>query len=281
MKENLKSELKEELQKLKKNHKEIKIPDILNAKVDEEIRQALRKDRKIINILKPTFASLIIACSLLFIIINTSQTAAKTIYEIPFLGDIAKVITFKEYEFKNQGFNVNVSVPKVENIGKETLEVQINKKIEEKIAELTKSLEERSEEAIEGVDPINVDISYEVYIKTKELLSFGINNRETYASSYEYKTFYNYDLIKDKEISLSDIYGEDYSKIIVETIKTQIATRLDENPDFMYTVTEGELDSMEKFDFYINKEKEVVINFGKGVIAPPPMGEQEFVIKMP
>ncbi len=55
--------------------------------------------------------------------------------------------------------------------------------------------------------------------------------------------------------------------------------RVQENPDWSYTMTADELkEVVDSLKFYINDAGNVVISFDKGEIAPPPLGIQNFVI---
>jgi hypothetical protein len=267
-----------ELENAKKIYESKEIPKELDLRVNEAIDRATKKRRYMSYVIKPVFTGLVIAASLSFILLNTNKAVAKTIYEIPFIGTIAKVFTITEYEFEEKGYSVNVKVPKVSDTGKEDMDKAINDKIQSKIDELVNSVKERSKESDSDGNIVHVDISYEIYLQNSKLLSLAINNRETYASSYEYKTFYNYDLENDKELSLSDLLGEDYKNIVREKIKSEISERLKKNSDFMYNITTEDIDKLEDFNFYINKDEKIIVNFGKGEIAPPPMGEQEFEI---
>jgi len=267
-----------ELENAKKIYESKEIPKELDLRVNEAIDRATKKRRYMSYVIKPVFTGLVIAASLSFILLNTNKAVAKTIYEIPFIGTIAKVFTITEYEFEEKGYRVNVKVPKVSDTGKEGMDKAINDKIQSKINELVNSVRERSKESDLDGNMVHVDISYDIYLQNSKLLSLAINNRETYASSYEYKTFYNYDLENDKELSLSDLLGEDYKNIVREKIKSEISERLKKNSDFMYNITTEDIDKLEDFNFYINKDEKIIVNFGKGEIAPPPMGEQEFEI---
>ncbi len=59
----------------------------------------------------------------------------------------------------------------------------------------------------------------------------------------------------------------------------KISQRIQEHPDWSYTITDAELKEMVKdLKVYINDTGNIVISFDKGEIAPPPMGIQDFEI---
>ena len=82
-----------ELENAKKIYESKEIPKELDLRVNEAIDRATKKRRYMSYVIKPVFTGLVIAASLSFILLNTNKAVAKTIYEIPFIGKIAKVFT--------------------------------------------------------------------------------------------------------------------------------------------------------------------------------------------
>ncbi|SFR61884.1 DUF3298 and DUF4163 domain-containing protein [Anaeromicropila populeti] len=238
---------------------------------------------------KPAMASVAAVFVMCIIMLNTIPAFASAAYEIPVIGDIAQVFTLREYQLSNSAYDIQVEVPSIRNTGNTDLEKRVNNQIQDKIDQIVESAKQRGMQAIddqlaeggkeEDLIPFHIMITFEVKSSNENTLSFVINDTESSITSYTYQTFYNIDLNTHKDITLSNNLGEDYSKIIVDSIQKQIAQRIQEHPDWSYTVTETDLKEMvNDMKFYINDVGNVVISFDKGEIAPPPMGIQDFEI---
>lgn len=224
------------------------------------------------------------------ILLNTIPSFASAAHEIPIIGDIARVFTFREYQLSSTAYDIQVEMPSIRNTGDTDLEKRISDQIQDKIDQIVEGAKLRGKQAIddqllageseEDLLPFHIMITYEVKTSNENTLSFVINNTESSVTSYTYQTFYNIDLNTHKDITLSDKLGEDYSEIIVDSIQKQIAQRLQEHPDWAYyTMSDADLKEMvNNLKFYINDTGNVVISFDKGEIAPPPMGIQDFEI---
>lgn len=238
---------------------------------------------------KTAMASVAAVFVICVIMLNTIPTFALAAYEVPLLGNIARVFTFREYELSSHAYDIQVEVPSISDTGDTDLEKRVNNQIQDKINQIVENAKLRGKEAIddqlaeggkeEDLIPFHIMITYEVKSSNENTLSFVINDTESSITSYTYQTFYNIDLNTHKDITLSDQLGKNYSEIIVDSIKEQIAQRIQEHPDWSYTVTEAELKEMvNDMKFYINDAGSIVISFDKGEIAPPPMGIQDFEI---
>lgn len=91
--------------------------------------------------------------------------------------------------------------------------------------------------------------------------------------------FYNIDIKTGKNLNLRDLLGNDYKKIVDETIYKEIAER-SKNPDNIYFTEESGFEGIENEyqNFYINSNGNVVIVFEKYEITPGYMGIQGFEI---
>lgn len=278
------------IEKAKEVYNAIKIPDQLNYVVNRAISNDGKKKK---NVLKPVKYVLSTAICIFFvftIMLNVNPSFAMSISEIPILGDIAKVFTVKEYKIDDKEKLINAKIPAIENTGNTELEKRINYEIMLKMDEILKEAEQRAAEYKEAVietggkeedyQPINIQIDYEVGYSSDEIVSFVILKSETLASAYTERFFYNIDIETGKKLNLRDVLGNDYKKIVDETIYKEIEER-SKNPDNVYfTKDENGFSGIENEyqNFYINSDGKVVIVFEKYEIAPGYMGTQEFVI---
>ncbi len=111
-------------------------------------------------------------------------------------------------------------------------------------------------------------------------MSFVIEKAETAASYYAEQYFYNIDLESGRELTLKDMLGPDYIRIVSDSVRSQIAQRTaaDESA-YYYSDEEGAFTTIAPDQgFYINAQGHVVVVFPKYEIAPGYMGIQEFEI---
>lgn len=278
------------MEQAKNIYQSIEVPTQLNERVNTAIDKALNsKQKRSLVWFKPISISLATVCLIFVILLNTSQAFAETAYDIPIIGSIARVFTFKKYQVSSNAYNIQVEVPVIKNTGNTDLEKRINNEIQDKIDQIVESTKQRGEMHIkdylagggneEDLIPYHIMITYEVKSSNENTLFFVINDIESSVTSYTYQTFYNIDLNTHKDITLSNKLGKDYSDIIVNNIRNKIEQSIKEHPDWSYTVTDVDLKGMvDDLKFYINEAGNVVISFDKGEIAPPPMGIQDFEI---
>ncbi len=278
------------IQKAKEVYNAIKIPEQLNYMVNRAIYHERKRNKFVFKPVKHVLSTAICIFFVFTIMINVNPSFAMSISEIPILGDIAKVFTVKEYRVEDKEKLINAKIPAIENTGNTELEKRINYEIMLKMDEILKEAEQRAAEYKEAVietggkeedyQPINIQIDYEVGYSSEKIVSFVILKSETLASAYTERFFYNIDIETGKKLNLRDVLGNDYKKIVDETIYKEIEER-SKNPDNVYfTKDEYGFSGIENEyqNFYINSEGKVVIVFEKYEIAPGYMGAQEFVI---
>ncbi|MFC0561388.1 DUF3298 and DUF4163 domain-containing protein [Halalkalibacter alkalisediminis] len=277
------------LEKTKKIYQSIETPTKLDDLVSSTIDEALKQKNKPFVWFKPLLYTAASLCMIFIGILNTSQAFAENVYDIPILGSVAQVFTFREYSHSDNGYGINVKVPAIEGTGHTELEKRINQEIQSKIDMVEKNAKLRAEEnkqiildeggTEEDLSYFIVEIDYEIKSSTEKILSFVVNVSESFANTYTYQTFYNIDLETGKEITLIDILGENYKEVVTKNIMEQIKKQTENNPEFTYYVSDEGFEIVEdNLKFYINSAGNVVISFDKGEIAPPPMGIQEFEI---
>lgn len=279
----------EEIKKAKEVYKSIKIPSRLESCVKDAISS---KTNKYYSFRGLKYAMSTIACTFVVFIffINVNPSFAEQIYNIPVLGDIARVFTVKEYHEDDNLKLINAKIPAIQNTGNTDLEQRINYEIMTKMNEVLKEAEDRAKsykEAIiatggkeEDYVPVNIQVDYEIKYSKDDIISFVIYKSETLASAYTETFFYNIDIETGKNLTLKGLLGEDYKGIINESIFNQIEERSKDPNNSYFTADEGGFTGIEdEFqDFYINQNGKIVIVFPKYAIAPGYMGMQEFEI---
>ncbi|WFD10178.1 DUF3298 and DUF4163 domain-containing protein [Tepidibacter hydrothermalis] len=279
---------------LKREYDSIQIPNELEELVNSTIKNYERNSIK-----RPSYTRNLALAASVFIIfsgmfvatLNMNQSFAQSMSEVPIIGSIAKLLTFKDYEIHSDVVDAEIKIPKVEGLSDKKLEQKINDEIYEKMKATIKEAEQRALEDKQafietgGTEEefkdrkTKVKVDYDLKSVNDNMISFTLYQYESSSYSYSQTYYYNINIRNNKNIKIEDILGKDYKKIIDKSIYAQIEERKkDENNSFF----EGEMGFngiKETPNFYINEDGKVVIVFDKYEIAPGAMGPQEFVIE--
>ena len=213
---------------------------------------------------------------------------AASLSNVPVVGSIVKILTFREYTVNEDSYNADIKVPSIQGLENKNLENSLNDKY---LTENKKLYEEFMTDMEDmknnGDGHLGVSSGYVVKTDNDKLLSIGRYVVNTVGSS---STTMKYDTI-DKQseilITLPSLFKNDsYVNIISENIKKQMIeqNKADENKFYWVEGIEKDVD-MDLFEkiskdqnFYINSEGKLVISFDKYEVAPGYMGVVEFVI---
>lgn len=273
----------EKLDKLKNNYKNIEIPSRLDSIVNDAINSNTRKNKK-----NTVVKWSVVAASIGIVVgtINLNSTFADTLESIPVLGNMIKIINFKNYRIYENGFDISINVPKIEGLKDKDLEFKLNKEFKEEgkkqYDEYIKEIEELKLKDVEGKE--YAKSWYEVKTDTDDILSIVVYNHSAQASSNTTRKFYNIDKKNQTVLTLEGMFkGTDYINIISENIKKQMRDRMEKNSEETYWLDDEIVDNnFEKIDknqgFYINDKNQLVICFDKYDVAPGSEGLVEFII---
>lgn len=284
---------KKDFDKAKKQYESVEIPEELSHVVEQTIYNMDAKKRVIRmkkNALTYSVVSAAACMMILVTALNTNEAFAKNIGEIPVIGGIAKVLTIRSYEEKDSDKDTNVNVPAIDS--EEEISIKVNKVISDKVDKYVADANERildykeaflatggTEEEFDQRD-IKIDVNYEVKYQDENRVSFVLFGAESWVSAYKFEDYYNISLEENKELTLRDILGEDYIQIANNSIREEMALRMEADKNVTYfDESQGGFSSVdETTKFYLNDEGNVVIVFDKYEIAPGAMGRQEFII---
>lgn len=220
--------------------------------------------------------------------LNLSPVFAQAAYEIPVLGSLCRVFTFREYHFEDGVKKVDAKIPQISNTGKSELEQRINLEIRKTICDRLTEAEARADDYYqafletggkpEDFQPIEIDFGYEVKCIRPEIASFVVYQHESSFGIYNSSYYYNIDLETGKLLTLRDCLGNDYRQIVAGSIENTIASWEDSRKEQLWTgLSVIDLIS-ENTDFYINAENQVVVVIEKYAAAVGAAGTLEFVI---
>lgn len=274
------------IDKLKENYNNIEIPkeldDVINDAFNESENKKLennKKDwRRNMKNMKKWYASAA-AVGLIIVSVNASSTFAKSLENIPVIGNIIRVVNFNNYRIDKDGMDVSISLPEVSSDNKD-LEYKLNKEFEKEGKEAYKKYEaEVAELEKEGkTTHKSAEIWTESIAENDKTLSVAIYNTETEASAATSRKIYNIDK-KDKTIlTLEGMFGNnDYVDVLSKNILSQMKERTKKDSNDVYFV-DNTFKIKKDQPFYINDKGELVICFDEYEVAPGSAGLVEFVI---
>lgn len=180
-------------------------------------RGAPARRRHALRIASPIIA----ACAVFVLILNTVPTFAAALYEVPLLGEVCRVLTVRSYHYGDDKKNVDIEVPAIDvELGGADWAESVNRLIEATVEAEVAQSEARAEEYYaafiatggdpEDYHPIGIEVDYEVYYASDEILSFAVIKTETLATAYETFHYYNYYLKTGEELTIEDAAGPDW-----------------------------------------------------------------------
>lgn len=280
------------LEDAKKDYEDIPIPQELSERIMMEVKKAdKRRKKQMIKRISRYGMTAAASLTILFTVgLNTSVAFANAAENIPVIGAMAKVLTFRSYQTQTDDLNMTVDIPSIDMISEEFSDVEdsVNSEIYELCRQYANEAEKRVEEyrtafldtggTLEEWEAHNIEIKvwYEVKTQTDKYLSLVINGAENWNNAGGKSKYYNFDLEKGGLLTLRDVMGNDYGQMIEEQIRSQMKER-ETTQGIKYF--EGELPELsDDTKFYMNESGNPVIVFEPYEIAPGADGQQEFEI---
>lgn len=289
------------LEKMKERYDNIPIPEELTVRIQHEIMESRKqqaeknsagsryKFRKVIHGMEAAAAAV---CILFTAALNTSPVFAKEAAQLPVIGGLARILTFRSYETETDDIAVSVEIPSIESISEDTgITVDsINQEILARCSQYADEALIRAEEyrtafletggTLEewAKHNIKITVNYEIKQQSSNYLSFVVRGYENWTNAHNETKYYNLDLSTGKIVTLKDILGDNYTETVNKSIQEQIVERQNAGETFFTAEKGGFTGISEDTMFYINENNHPVIVFEKYEIAPGAAGEPEFEI---
>lgn len=102
--------------KLRQEYEEIQTPQDLDSFMDTCIDQAQKKQScfTFYRLWKPALSAALIGY---LIVLNTVPAFAQSVFAIPLLGDVSRILCVREYQKTSDVDSLSVKVPEVKNTG--------------------------------------------------------------------------------------------------------------------------------------------------------------------
>lgn len=287
----MRKENESNLSKLKKEYESVSMGEEAIHVMRQRMEQG-KKEKKIMK-MKTWMKGVAVAAAVALVILpNTSSSVAYAMKNIPLLGNVVNVVTFRDYHYDQNKKTADVSVSKID-INTEGLEGESVDNAKKSSEEINREIEQITNQWVEEFKETMSSDGYEqIMVKTEP-----INTTDKYftlklicyqgaGSGFEQDFFYTINLDTGKRMKLSDLFieGSDYRTIISDDIKKQMRKQMDEDENVSYWLDDKEVEEWnfeeipEDVSFYVNENNELVICFNEGDVAPMYMGTVEFVI---
>ncbi len=283
------------LERIRQDYEKIKIPRDLQKKVEAEIQRAKKKTQmnkkaKVIMYSKRIVGGIGAALLLITVMANSGSAVAHAMAEIPVIGTLAKVVTFREYKSFENNMEANIKIPEV-RVTKEdgTENKEATQKVNQSIQEFTDAIIAQYEADVkavgEGEGYLNVELDYSVITDNDRLFSIRFDQLLIMASGAQMVKLYHIDKQTGELLNLAGLFkeGADYVTPISENIKEQMRELMAADESMMYfldsDIPENDFQSVKEDNtFYINEKGKLTIVFDEYEVAPGYMGSVEFKI---
>lgn len=283
----------------------------MKKKIDEaKMKNEGQRRRR--SVVFRTTAAAVAATAAFVILPNTSAVVAHAMENIPLLGRLVEVVTFRDYQYEDERNHANIEIPEIVAKDTDVPSVQTAKQeVKDAIEPSEQSSDAAKENLKKSTEEINAEIQKiaEPFIEefTQNLQndwgyqdvmvkSEVVNTTQDYftlklicymgsGSGAEWNYYYTINLHTGERMQLKDFFKDkaNYITPISENIKTQMRQQMAADDMNHYWVDDEieELNFKEITDetaFYINESGSIVISFNEGDVAPMYMGVVTFEI---
>ena len=213
----------------------------------------------------------------LFILVpHVSPGAAAAMTELPVLGAVVKIITFRNYVYDDGFHSADISTPELAGgDAAQAVNEQVQAYTDRIIAQFEKTCEEElGKEGYHGLD-----VTSTVVTDTDEWFTLRVDAVEIQASGYEFSRFYHINKANDQVVTLKDLFREDadYVTVLSGEVRRQMEERMAENTEASYFPEEFTAIDPDQ-NFYWAADGSLVLVFDEYTIVPGSMGMPEFTI---
>jgi len=289
----------EKLENMKNDYAKMQMTGDQVERMKERMMDAKNEKRQIKkNRAMKSIAAAAAAIAVFVALPNVSADVAYAMSNIPILGKLVDVVTFRDYKYEDERHSADVEVPELvvdktemipggtesqvqENLQKTTDEInaEIQKLTDQIVSEFEADLAQE-----EGYQ--DVIVKHEILNTTEDYFTLKLTHYQGAGSGAQWDYYYTIDLKTGERLALKDLFteGADYITPISENIKEQMRAQMAADENKMYWLENGEVPEWnfksitDDTSFYVNENGNIVISFNEGDVAPMYMGVVTFEI---
>lgn len=230
---------------------------------------------------------------------NTSAGVAHAMEQIPVIGKLVEVVTFRNYQYEDERNQADIEVPEIvpqsvtDTVVEESatgVQENLQKSADEINAEIQKISDQFVKEFEENLQTEggyqDVIVKSEVVSTTQDYFTLKLICYQGAGSGAEWNYYYTIDLNTGERLQLKDLFyeGADYITPISENIKEQMKEQMAADENKIYWLDDPEVPEWnfehitDETAFYLNENGNIVISFNEGDVAPMYMGVVTFEI---
>ena len=214
------------------------------------------------------------ALALFIAVPNASPTAAAALADVPVLGTIVELVTFRSWTYDDGHASADVTVPELDGSA-------AAREVSDQVRAYTDQLIARFQADCEtlGEGYKSLDVISTVVTDSDTWFTLRVDATETQASGYQFSRFYHIDKTTGQVVTLADLFREDadYVPALSGEVLRQMEERMAADESVRYFPEEFTAIDPQQ-NFYFNGEGELVLVFDEYTIAPGSMGMPEFTI---
>ena len=263
---------------------QIPVPEQIRSRTDALLdslpeKQPVRRLR-----LLPRVTAL--AASMLFVLLvllpNVSVTYARSLEQIPVIGELVQIFTIRTYLVEENLHNLDAQIPAVRDSSNPDASSLINKDVDELTGDVIRQFYEELEFAKgQGTGAIHID--YELLTNTEEWFTMKLTVEETRGSTNSYARYYHIDRRGGRYIHFGDLFRTEDFPALEQKIEVQMKQQMADDPGIVYLEGTADGNPFISLDadqgFYFRPDGALVIVYDRYEVAPGFMGCPEFVLQ--
>lgn len=252
------------------------LPETYTAKVRETCAALREPDGKARGPKRANrwLAAAAAALALFVAVPNVSPAAAAAMGEIPVLGAVVRVVTFRDYQYDDGHNTADVHVPE---LGGSDAADEVNDQVQAFTDQLIAQFQADCEATGEGYQ--GLDVTSSVVTDSDTWFTLRIDATKTQASGYNFTRFYHIDKATGETVTLSDLFrpDADYVSVLSAGVLRQMEEQMAADASLSYLTDEFTAIDPEQ-SFYWNAEGDLVLVFDEYTVAAGYMGMAAFTI---
>lgn len=252
------------------------LPETYTAKVRETCAALREPDGKARGPKRANrwLAAAAAALALFVAVPNVSPAAAAAMGEIPVLGAVVRIVTFRDYQYDDGHNTADVHVPELGGSGAAD---EANDQVQAYTDQLIARFQADCEATGEGYQ--GLDVTSSVVTDSDTWFTLRIDATKTQASGYNFTRFYHIDKATGETVTLSDLFrpDADYVSVLSAEVLRQMEEQMAADASLSYLTDEFTAIDPEQ-SFYWNADGDLVLVFDEYTVAAGYMGMVEFTI---